>query len=305
MNTQSNALPDHALQAEAVTPVPASGLQLLLWSVRRELWEYRFLYIVPIVIAGIALLAFTFSAFVGIWEPRLRLYPAQPQAPYDLVAGLLMGADILVTVFYCLDALYGERRDRSILFWKSLPVSDSIAVLSKAAIPLAVMPLIAFAVTVALHWLMLMVSLLALAAGGQSIAQFWANLHLLQIWLLLLYHLVTAHALWPAPVYCWLLLVSAWARRAPFLWAAVPVLVITVIERIVFGTWRFSLLVISRLFGDTPTPAHTMEGTIPLNPATHITPGRFLAAPGLWIGFLLAAVFLAAAIRLRRYQGPI
>src|SRR3974377_454901 len=118
-----------------------------------------------------------------------------------------MGTTFVVAVFYCLDALYGERRDRSILFWKSLPVSDSIVVLSKAAIPLAVVPLITFAVTVALHWLMLMVSLLALAAGGQSIAQFWANLHLLQIWLLLLYHLVTAHALWPAPVYCWLLLV--------------------------------------------------------------------------------------------------
>ena len=90
MNTQSNALPDHALHAEAVTPVPASGLQLLLWSVRRELWEYRFLYVVPLVIAGIAPLAFTFSAFAGIWEPRLRLNPAQPQAPYDLAAGLLM-----------------------------------------------------------------------------------------------------------------------------------------------------------------------------------------------------------------------
>ena len=59
-------------------------------------------------------------------------------------------------MFYCLDALYGERRDRSILFWKSLPVSDLTTVLSKASIPIVVLPLLTFAVTVATQLIMLL-----------------------------------------------------------------------------------------------------------------------------------------------------
>jgi hypothetical protein len=42
-----------------------------------------------------------------------------------------------------------------------------------------------------------------------------------------------------------------------------------------------------------------------MDPMTHITAGRFLSTPGLWIGLVIAAGFLAAAVRLRRYQGPI
>ena len=58
------------------------------------------------------------------------------EAPYDMAAGLLMLDLLIVGVFYCLDALHGERRDRSMLFWKSLPVSDLTTVLAKASIPL-------------------------------------------------------------------------------------------------------------------------------------------------------------------------
>jgi len=116
-----------------------------------------------------------------------------------------------------------------------------------------------------------------------------------------LYHLVTAHALWPFPVYCWLLLVSGWARRATFLWAALPLVAIAGVEQIVFHTWHFAQLVGSRLIGDTQTAGDMF----PTGPMTHITPGIFLTSPGLWIGFAIAAAFLAAAVRLRRYQGPI
>ena len=83
----------------------------------------------------------------------LALDPAQQhdtiEQPYDVAALLLMVTAFIVAVFYCLDALHGERRDRSILFWKSLPVSDLTTVLSKASIPLVVLPLIIFAITVA------------------------------------------------------------------------------------------------------------------------------------------------------------
>jgi ABC-2 type transport system permease protein len=302
MNTQSNAVPE-SFESSRTASVAISSTRPMYWSVRRELWEYRSIYVAPLAVASVALFAFTLSSIAGIWEKPLRLNPAQPQAPYDIAAGMMMLTGIVVSVFYCLDALHGERRDRSILFWKSLPVSDLTTVLAKASIPLVVLPLFTFAITVAMQWLMLLVSSAVLLVSGQSVVAFWTKLSFLRMSLLLLYHLLTAHALWPFPVYCWLLLVSGWARRATFLWAALPLIAIAGVEQIVFHTWHFARLVGSRLIGDTQTIA--AGGMFPTGPMTHITPGIFLTSPGLWIGFAIAVAFLAAAVRLRRYQGPI
>jgi ABC-2 type transport system permease protein len=306
MNTQSNAVPE-SFESSRTTPVAISSTRPMYWSIRRELWENRFIYIAPLAVAGVVLFAFSVSAILGIWESALRIGVAHRgeaiAMPYDMAAGLMMLTSILVSVFYCLDALHGERRDRSILFWKSLPVSDLTTVLAKASIPLVVLPLLVFAITVAMQWLMLLVSSAVLLVSGMSVTALWTNLSFLRMSLLLLYHLLTAHALWPFPVYCWLLLVSGWARRATFLWAALPLIAIAGVEQIVFHTWHFARLVGSRLIGDTETIA--AGGMFPTGPMTHITPGIFLTTPGLWIGFAIAAAFLAAAVRLRRYQGPI
>ncbi len=306
MNTASNAMPD-SFEAQRIVPNALHATRPLYWSIQRELWENRFIYIAPLAVAGVVLFAFSISAILGIWESELRIGLARGNEaivmPYDMAAGLMMLISILVSVFYCLDALHGERRDRSILFWKSLPVSDLTTVLAKASIPLVVVPLLVFAIIVAVQWLMLLVSSAVLLVSGQSVVAFWTKLSFFRMSLLMLYHLLTAHALWPFPVYCWLLLVSGWARRATFLWAALPLIAIAGVEQIVFHTWHFAHLVGSRLMGDTATIA--AGGMFPTGPMTHITPGIFLTSPGLWIGFALAAAFLAAAIRLRRYQGPI
>jgi len=305
MNTPSNAMPK-AFEAQRIAPKTMSATQPFYWSIRRELWENRFIYIAPLAVAAVILFAFSLSTIAGIWESALRLDPSHGGdkivMPYDLAAGLMMLTSILVSVFYCLDALHGERRDRSILFWKSLPVSDLTTVLAKASIPLVVLPLLVFAIIVAVQWIMLLVSSAVLLVSGQSVAAFWTKLSFFRMSLLMLYHLLTAHALWPFPVYCWLLLVSGWARRATFLWAALPLIAIAGVEQIVFHTWHFARLVGSRLIGDTDTMA--AGNMFPSGPMTHITPGLFLTSPGLWIGFAMAAAFLAAAVRLRRYQGP-
>ncbi len=304
MNTASNAMPD-SFEAQRVAPNTLHAIRPLYWSIRRELWENRFIYIAPLAVAGVLLFAFSISAILGIWESELRIGLAHGSEaivmPYDMAAGLMMLTSILVSVFYCLDALHGERRDRSILFWKSLPVSDLTTVLAKASIPLVVLPLLVFAIIVAVQWIMLLVSSAVLLVSGQSVAAFWTKLSFFRMSLLMLYHLLTAHALWPFPVYCWLLLVSGWARRATFLWAALPLIAIAGMEQIVFHSWHFARLVGSRLIGDTQTPGYMF----PTGPMTHITPGLFLTSPGLWIGMAIAAAFLAAAVRLRRYQGPI
>ncbi len=304
MNTKSNVVPE-SFESSRTTHVAISATRPLYWSVRRELWENRSIYIAPLAVAALALFGFSLGSFVGIWEPPLRLDPMLPEVPFEMAAGLMMLTAIIVSVFYCLDALHGERRDRSILFWKSLPVSDLTAVLSKASIPLVVLPLLTFAITVAMQWIMLLVSSVVVLAGGQSVAMLWTKLSVFQMWLLLLYHLLTAHALWPAPIYCWLLLVSGWARRATFLWAVLPLVTIGGVEQIAFHTWHFAALVGSRLIGDGPTVASTSPNMFPTDPMTHITPGHFLISPGLWIGLAFAAACLGAAVRLRRYREPI
>ena len=211
---------------------------------------------------------------------------------------------IVVSVFYCLDALHGERRDRSILFWKSLPVSDLTTVLSKASIPLVVLPLLTFAITVAMQWIMLLLSSAVLLASGLSVATLWTHLSFFQMSLLLLYHLVTAHALWHAPIYGWLLLVSGWARRATFLWAVLPLVAIAGVELIVFHTWHFAALVGARFIGAAPSFAFTPANMFPSVQDTYharYVPEQagFVDRPGR------RCSFLSAAVRLRRYQGPI
>jgi len=210
-----------------------------------------------------------------------------------------------VTLFYCAEALHSERRDRSILFWKSLPVSDLITVLAKASIPFIFLPLLTFAITLVLQFIVLLLSSAVLLASGLSVASLWTRLPIVEMSLLMLYHIVTAHALWPAPIYCWLMLVSGWARRAAFLWAALPLVAIAGVEKIAFHTQYFATLVGYRLIGGSAPMGYAPTDIFPTDPMTHIMPGNFLSSPSLWIGLAIAAAFLAAAVRLRRYQGPI
>jgi ABC-2 type transport system permease protein len=214
-----------------------------------------------------------------------------------------MGTAFIVSIFYSLDTLYGERRDRSILFWKSLPVSDLTTVLAKATVPLVILPVVAFIITLAVQTIMLVLSSVVLLASGLSVATFWSQLQLYQTLMMLLYHLVTVHMLWYAPLYAWLLLISAWARRTPFLWAVLPPLGVGIFEKVAFHTSYFAEWIHYRFSGGREA-VDNMQGNFPLNPGMHLTPGAFLATPGLWIGLALAAVFLFAAARVRRYRDP-
>jgi ABC-2 type transport system permease protein len=279
--------------------------------VRRELWENRWIFIGQLAVAGVFLVGFLFN--MTRWLDKMRsLSATNPpkywetvSLPYNIGAGALMGTLILMTIFYSSDALYGERRDRSILFWKSLPVSDLTAVLAKATIPLVILPLLTFGVTVVVHLIMLLLSSIVLPVSGMSVASLWKELAIFPMWGMLLYHILLAHVLWPLPVYCWLILVSGWARRAPLLWAALPVVVIGGLERLILGTAHFADMVGMRLIGGNAPTDVTHGVMFPTGPMTHLTPLRYLGAPGLWIGLAVAAVFLAAAVRLRRYREPV
>jgi ABC-2 type transport system permease protein len=117
---------------------------------------------------------------------------------------------------------------------------------------------------------------------------------------------LAAIALWHAPIYGWLLLVSGWARRAPFLWAVLPPLAMSVFEKIAFGTSHFASLLGYRLIGWFEQAfAVEVPGSVPIDPLTQLTPGRFLCSGGLWLGLGATAIFLALAVRLRWRREPI
>ena len=281
------------------------------WSVRREVWENRFIYIAPLIVACVELFGFLVST-IGLPGRRRDVLlgdPAQArsaiEAPYDIAAMMLILTAFVVGFFYCLDALYGERRERSILFWKSLPVSDQTTVLSKTSIPLVVLPLVTFATIIATQLVMVIWTSILLITHGMSPASTWTYVPLAQNCLVLLYGLI-AIALWHAPIFGWALLISGWVRRAAFLWAVLPILAISIFEKITFNSSHFAAVVKDRVFGFAPTAfAFEPHGGVGITSLVQLTPGRYLATPGLWLGLFFAAVCIAAAIRLRRYRGPL
>ena len=304
MNAQPNIVPEtgaHGPGSRSAAPQP------FYWSVWRELWENRSIYIAPILVAIVVLFGFLVST-IGLPERRrevLLLDPAKVrtaiEAPYDMAAIMLILTAFIVGVFYCLDALYGERRDRSILFWKSLPVSDSTTLLSKATIPLVILPLVTFAIVVATQLVMMVWTSALLISHGMTPASTWTYVPLFRNSFILLYGLA-AIALWHAPIYGWALLVSGWARRATFLWAILPFFAIAFFEKITFGTSHFASMLKDRLMGFAPQAfafsAHSIH-------SPQLTPGRYLSTPGLWLGLIFAGAFIVAAVRLRRYRGPL
>lgn len=280
------------------------------WAVRRELWENRWLYLAPVAMAvllvvGFAVYAINLSsqmaavATLGASQQRAAIL-----APYDVIAGLMMIAGLLIGAIYCVDALHGERRDRSVLLWKSLPVSDLMTVVAKITIPVVVMPLVVWALTVALHVAMLLASTAILAAAGHSAAPLWTSVDLVNNSLTLLYHLLALHGLLTMPLYGWLLLVSAWATRAPFAWAVLLPAAIAFLERVAFGTMHFAQLILSRLGGGLEA-MQAPEGSTLMDSTTLLPLSQFVRTPALWAGFAIAAIFVFGTVRLRRSAQPL
>ena len=313
MNTPSNSVPERSSDSPGAPPGAASAAlptRPLYWSVRRELWENRSLYVAPLAAAAVVLFGFLIS-MVGHPDRIRAVLALGPEKqgiamamPHNVAAILIIMTSLVVAVFYCLDALHGERRDRSILFWKSLPVSDLTTVVSKAGIPLVVLPLVTFVTIVALQLIMLLLTTATLLASGLGADMASVNWPFLEESLVLLYGLAVA-ALWYAPIYGWLLMVSAWARRTTFLWAMLTPLAICVLEAIAFHTSHFASMLKYRLVGGFGAAFVGRTHGDPFVGLAQVDPLKFLSTPGLWIGLAVAAAFLAGAVWLRRHRDPI
>ena len=299
----------------------ATALNAFSLLVRREFWEYRALWMAPVVVAGLLVAAALVAAImihvelIDFGRPEGALTGQQfnlvkmmemqqaVSAPLYLVAALVLN-------FYLLDCLYTERKDRSILFWKSMPVSDAATVLSKLVAAMVVVP---FGV-----YVLAMVSSLALAAimsirlavaHLHPVGFSWSTVAFLKAQVLMLLTLTTA-VLWYAPLAGYLLLISAWARRTVFLWATLPPVVGVVLERLVFSTHYLSDLIEYRVEGPAGSGGlhDAMHSAVSASNAAASLQmgfaqfGHALMNIDLWLGLAVAAGFVFFAARLRRYR---
>lgn len=271
-----------------------------LTLVRRELWEHGSLVWAPLAMALMIIVVSLVSGMVkgsvdfdlGEDRPLPELFgdAEKQRGIFTLVmAGLVLPqllVAFVVVFFYLLDCLFTERRDRSILFWKSLPVSDAKTVLSKLFVALVAVPLWSWALSLVVG--LVVFGVVAAQVSGTPAAGLgtWHGGTWLTVQAAMLGKLAIG-VLWYLPVAGWLLLVSVLAKRAPFLWATLPFLVLSLAERIALGSNVVGALVAQRLFGFREEVSLMSE--FPL-----------LASPGLWIGVAVGAALVYAAIRVRR-----
>jgi ABC-2 type transport system permease protein len=295
-----------------------------LWLIRREIWEHKAIWIAPaIVIACILLLVVSGNVHLGpigelgdstvfgelSSEVQVKLLVIV-YAGLALVIDMVMG---IVAFFYAIDSLYADRRDRSVLFWKSLPLSDAETVLSKFAVAAVVIPIVTLAAALVAQLVVASGGSIKLAMSGLSAGMMWQPEALLGGFVVALLWCITA-VLWYAPVIAYLMLVSAWAQKAPFLWAVLPPVGIVLLERVALYTSyagdfiAYRLLGLYKLLGSREGPqvsSHEAAGdeiskVMQLDLVGSIR--NFYSSPDLWLGVIAAGLLLAAAMWVRRYR---
>ena len=286
-----------------------------IWLVRREFWENRAIWIVPLSLGALLTLATLFGR-VNIDGLTAQVAPATPEQGLVVgglilfISGVVFFAMAYVYAFwYLMDCLYADRKDRSILFWKSLPISDRQTVLAKLFTGLIAIPLVYFiAADIATLLMAVIVSLRLRAFIGGAL---WHPDQWLQLQALWLYLIVTM-AIWNLPFAGWLMLVSAWAKRAVILWSILPLVTVFMVERWFFGTYAFGKLVYEWLVG---YPAHALlepdsgswvTAQIGDNAITRpdsvwhmMNPAYFFTSLATWACVLVGAVLVFGAIQLR------
>ena len=269
-------------------------MRSFIWSVRRELWEHRWVYLVPVLLGG-ALMA------VGAWQTGVNVSgfdaAANPMSAavarrlslgLDTTARMILLVGVVVAFVYCAEALHSERHDGSILFWKSLPVGDGTAIAGKAAVPLIIIPVLTFGMVLVCQ-LVARVTFAgtggrfqsALASPGAAIVE------------------AAVGALWIAPIYAWILLVSARARRAVLLVALLPAMLASMVERLATNGTTISQALFHRGVGRYWPRGHLdLVGGID---ALAMAPApMLLRSASLWMGAVVAALLIVGVVRARR-----
>jgi ABC-2 type transport system permease protein len=281
----------------------------LISLIRREFWEHAALWRVPLIVAALLAISTVFSwriemdgAHVKSLDDSARIVVLNMSQ--TMFALLIYAAAAFVVTFFALDCLYAERKDRSILFWKSLPVSDGLTVLSKFLVAAVVVPLGVFVLAIASHLIALSLWKLRVASGGVPDVVSWDTVAWVRGELVILLSLILS-SLWYAPLIAAAMLLSAWLKRGPILWAFLGPFLLGLLEVIVFHTFYFWRFIQYRTTGIWHILA-TRNGHSVMNENMRMLSDLNWAAafssPDLWLGVIAAAALLYAAARVRRYR---
>ena len=291
-----------------------------IWLIRREIWEHKAIWVAPLIVLACLVLAFMTGNVhlgpIGAMDASTSFGALPPEKQTKLlllvygglalVVFMVMG---IVAFFYSLDSLYADRRDRSVLFWKSLPLSDAETVLSKFTVAIIVIPLIA---TIGA-----LLAQLIVAGGGAAVLEFagasgrimwqpealFGGMAVAVLW-------CTTAVMWYSPIVAYLMLASAWAPKGPFLWAVLPPVALSLFERVVLGSGyagnfiAYRMAGLYRLLGSGATEsAETAPNLIHLSDLDLAASLKaFYGSADLWLGVLVAALLLAAVMWVRRYR---
>jgi ABC-2 type transport system permease protein len=275
-----------------------------IWLVRREFWENKAIWVLPACIGALMVVG---SLFGKVEIAMLRASDAQGELAAVLlffaIGGVFWVAMSIYSVWYLLDCLYADRKDRSVLFFKSMPLTDSMTVLSKLFVGVIAIPLVYFcAADIAALLIAFVISVRAHLVFGNVL---WRPELWLQVQALWLYVIATG-VLWYAPVVGWLMLVSAWAKRAVILQALLPPLAIMLAELLFLGTRVSCIVLRDRLLGGGYAafrhPIHWSLANGEMTPGVWRLPDPegFLSSPDVWIGVVIGAAFIAGAVQLRK-----
>jgi ABC-2 type transport system permease protein len=293
---------------------------------KRELWEHRSIYVTPIAISSIVTLGvLAMLVFASGYAAQLdiAIFGAQNIAGdaerKAALTGFFIGTSwvfvialAILTVFYCLDSLYAERKDKSILFWRSLPVTDAETVISKLLTAILVIPAAAMIGIIATHLVNLIItSIWVSMKGADASVLIWGSVSLIDNWLAA-FIVVLASGIWMSPFIGWFLLVSAYAKRSPLLIAFMPLVLIGLLEGIILRTHVFAENVLGR--GDSLPLFRTVdiesffeeeqwrlsEGAT--NLLQHLDIVKFVTSPAMWAGLVVCGLLCTGAIYVRRYR---
>jgi ABC-2 type transport system permease protein len=307
--TSADAAPDAA--PVPATPVSFARPPVLRTLIRREFWEHRALWMAPLAMAALLLVAAIFGKVN--FDSSFATLPEQRRALFGVIMAYAAVAQFVVlgiiVWMYASDCLYTERKDRSILFWKSMPVSDTLTVLSKVLVVTVIVPLGVYLVSALTTLLMSGIYLVRAWQDHAGGGAFWDATAWLRIqWVTLL--TVVAGVLWYAPVTAFLLLASAWARRNVQLWVFLTPVILIIMERMVLGSHHV-LNVLEYRLGDVfthralsfPGLGDGAEQPLTLNLlVANVDPIPVLTNVDLWLGLVVAALLIVVTVRIRQYR---
>ena len=243
-------------------------MTILFTMIRREIQEHKLAFIYAPFIVALVLCLVIISVYLGLTDIQTTTFnfstelydeefqedmlQATPESKTAVIrAGLtVLGLPILLTVgfgllAYSLSTFADERKDRSLIFWRSLPVSDLTTVMSKLIFVVIVIPLLVVPNLFLLQLISLLsVSIYFVSNDIVSFGYVWTS-YFISDWFRIIFSL-WAQALWTLPILLWLMLAGTYFKK-PVIGAIVPLVALVVLEGIIFKANNIQEFIENRL----------------------------------------------------------